>query len=420
MIGLGAIPGEDVSSSAFDVSADGSTIVGYLTHSEPRRREAFRWTSDEGMIVLGDLPGGGTGSEARGVSDDGSVIVGYSMGVSGHEAFRWTREEGMIGLGSLLDGTIVSDAYGVSGDGSTIVGFRIVEGRQEAFRWTSGNGMVGLGLYGGQNTYAHDVSFDGAIAVGTSGVAAFYWTEEHGIVSIGELPGGRPKGGALGVSADGSTIVGYGHTGKTSSGYEPFIWDATNGMRELDDVLLDLGLDITGWELYKAWGISANGRVIVGTGINPSGDTEGWIAVLRGPNATDIDIVPGSDINPINPMSRGVIPVALLGSDTFNVAVVDVTTLAFGPEGAPILHRRDVHFRDVNGDGFTDAVSHYRTHKSGIVQGDVEACVSGETFDGTEFEGCDSILVLGICGLGFELALLLPGVMWLRQRRRSN
>ena len=38
------------------VSADGSTVVGRL--GRPGWSEAFRWTSETGMVGLGDLPGG--------------------------------------------------------------------------------------------------------------------------------------------------------------------------------------------------------------------------------------------------------------------------------------------------------------------------------------------------------------------------
>ena len=108
----------------------------------------------------------------------------------------------------------------------------------------------------------------------------------------------------------------------------------------------------------------------------------------------DIDIKPGSDPNSINPRSKGVIPVAILGSADFDVNDVDVTTLTFGPDGATPAHRAGGHVEDVNGDGFDDLVSHYRTQDTGVSSGDTEACVDGATTGGTPIHGCDAVRVV--------------------------
>jgi len=134
--------------------------------------------------------------------------------------------------------------------------------------------------------------------------------------------------------------------------------------------------------------------------------------------AVHIDIRPGSDLNPVNPMSRGVIPVAILGSDTFDVADVDVTTLAFGPNGAGLAHQNGPHVKDADNDGLDDLLAHFLTAESGIAFGDEEACLTGETLDGTPFEGCDTIRTVPACGTGYEAALLLPPLMWARRRLR--
>jgi hypothetical protein len=105
----------------------------------------------------------------------------------------------------------------------------------------------------------------------------------------------------------------------------------------------------------------------------------------------DIDIKPGSNPNSINPDDGGVVPVALLGSDAFDVSEVDVATLKFGPDDAAPDHTHGPHVEDVNADGLPDLLVHFDTGESGIVFGTLVACVNGEMLDGKPFSGCDAV-----------------------------
>ncbi len=122
---------------------------------------------------------------------------------------------------------------------------------------------------------------------------------------------------------------------------------------------------------------------------------------VLGAQEIGIDIKPGSDRNSINPNSKGVIPVAILGNAAFDVTTVDVTTLTFGVDGATPAHDLTDpavfadHLQDVNSDGFMDLVSHYRTQDTGIAKGDTEACLAGVTTGGVAIFGCDVIKTVG-------------------------
>src|SRR6476661_4573944 len=125
---LGTLPG-DIISDASDVSADGSTVVGYSYQNETTTH-AIRWTAAGGMVSIGDLPGGNTNGAANAVSANGGVIVGgsssalsYSGNPGYQEPFRWTASTGMQGFGYLSNyPSSYGGAYGVSADGSVVVG----------------------------------------------------------------------------------------------------------------------------------------------------------------------------------------------------------------------------------------------------------------------------------------------------------
>jgi hypothetical protein len=85
---------------------------------------------------------------------------------------------------------------------------------------------------------------------------------------------------------------------------------------------------------------------------------------------------------------------------------VDVSTVTFGPDGASPAH--DGHVEDVNDDGFMDMMFHFRTQETGIVCGDTQATLNGDTFEVTpnfdviSITGTDSVNTVGCKGASTE------------------
>lgn len=193
------------------------------------------------FVGLGDLPGGQYNSSSTAISPDGSIVVGVgSTSQSSEWSFRWTRSTGMMPLEVVPGSWDHTAAYAVSADGSTIAG----NGRMEV--------PLGDPAYYGQ---------------------AFRWTQTSGVVGLGELPGGATQSQARDISWNGEKIVGWSNSTASGQGSEAFIWTAEKGMVGIGG----LG-DAPGAPLVNsdAQGISADGSVVVGSSVGPSGDQEAY------------------------------------------------------------------------------------------------------------------------------------------------
>jgi hypothetical protein len=106
-----------------------------------------------------------------------------------------------------------------------------------------------------------------------------------------------------------------------------------------------------------------------------------------------MDIRPGNRMNRINLRSKGVIPLAILSTATFDATAVDPASLELGPREAQPLTSS---LEDVNHDGRLDLLVHVREQQTGIQTGDTMLCLSGQTFEGTAVRGCDTIFLLPV------------------------
>ncbi len=322
--------------AAVRLSADGSTVAtvvydpGFVNGAVPMR--VARWTETSGTVVLTPQLGGNL-YPCTGISADGSTIYG--------EYWRWTATGGYENLAPLLGSQRL--IFGCSDDGQTITGTQGTyygpSSNIDLFRWNlsggvpqilprpasipaayfyqnsiSGDGRVvggstmrpggGFALYAAaridtngvqlitQETSSEsvtDLSFDGSVAVGFTQMngfqsRAFRWEAATGTVLIDNAVGNNGAF-ARAVDADGDVIVGDYYT-FGSGGTRAFMWRQGLGFLDLQDELeVNYGLaqQLAGWKLEIAIDVSADGRTIVGSALNPQGCNQAFLVRLFPP-----------------------------------------------------------------------------------------------------------------------------------------
>ena len=258
------LPGSTAYLGAGAVSFDDSVVVG----EDPRGTwpPGFRWTTRQGLKGL-------PLAVASAITPDGKMVAGLDKwwkttgetGMFGAFPGQPNRTEAK-GLTGSAEAPIAA--------GDAIKGRDAGGLAPHAFRWTPAGGLQDLGVTSGTESLGIAVSGDGAVVVGEATDRAFLWrafrwTATTGMVDIGTL--GGPMSGAFAANRDGSVVVGTSLANDFSDSNRFFRWTPKTGMQDLLPVLQAAGVhNADSWvTLETIVGVSADGTVMVGYGKGP-------------------------------------------------------------------------------------------------------------------------------------------------------
>ncbi len=128
-----------------------------------------------------------------------------------------------------------------------------------------------------------------------------------------------------------------------------------------------------------------------------------------------VDIKPGACPNPLNLKSRGVVPVAVLGTEDFDVNSIDLASIrlegvaairsSYEDVAAPLADGNECDCTDEGPDGYTDLTLKFRTQQiaaallpefADLEKNDVVPLIlTGTLTDGTPIEGIDCVVIKG-------------------------
>ncbi|MEQ1509555.1 MAG: autotransporter domain-containing protein [Sphingopyxis sp.] len=291
---------------ASSTNTDGSIIVGDArgTGFGSGYNQTTIWTATTGFynppeVVAGSRQAIGSGYVnangtyfALNVSDyTRNTISGDFSQYSGRiAAYRWSPVSGYEAIGS-LGSRYDMVATGIDAAGSAIAGTAIdpATGTDRiAFVWRAASGLTSLSHLsnnpaGGVSaaSTAEAISRDGTTIVGRSLDAsgfsqAAFWRNST-ITGLGFLPGLSPTQTGLfadnatkaqAVNADGSIIVGTTGSGFQNPTSLAWRWTSASGMQDLNLFATNAGINLGGYVLTDAVGLSDSGQYITGNSFN--------------------------------------------------------------------------------------------------------------------------------------------------------
>jgi probable HAF family extracellular repeat protein len=259
-------------SSSYNISADGSTVVG-LAWADPALgngttpfAHAVAWNETEGLIDLGSIyDTANRSTRANAVSADGSVVVGFQDFNGPWKAAYWKKNPAG---GYFPNQYLLVDPTGDSLDEYNQLGMATA---------VSGNGN----WVGGDGSFSNNED-------------PWIWSESYGYRSLGRISEG--DGRVTGINEDGSVVVGYFNVGMWDPSV-PFIW--INGtMFNLNTYILDtLGFTMEHSPVWAVSAMSKDGNFLTGYGYDTSigmwGDYFTWALDLSTVTGTT-GITPGA------------------------------------------------------------------------------------------------------------------------------
>ncbi len=115
------------------------------------------------------------------------------------------------------------------------------------------------------------------------------------------------------------------------------------------------------------------------------------ISVFSYDSGVEIKPGDGESAAPVNLKSQGVIPLVIHTTEAFDAAALDIESVKLGPAEAAPVH---FAYEDVDLDGDTDLVLHFRTQELGLTAGDTDVTLTGATLDGTPFTSTVAIRIV--------------------------